>query len=136
MTESEKGYVAGLIDGEGTVSLLKKQASAKFRYPVVEMTSTTLEMLEKLKDNVGGGTIVTQKVYKEHYKPSWCYKVWGDKAIQCLIEVYDYLTEPKKKARAKLIIDRYKTVTPRNGKYNEQKLQEKLDFEREFFEIQ
>jgi ATP-dependent Zn protease len=135
MTDLEKGYIAGLIDGEGSITLLRKSASAKFRYPTVEMTSTTLEMLEKFKEIVGGGTIVKQKVYKESYKQSWCYKLIGDRAINCLIEIVDFLKEPKKKARAQLIINKYKLVTPRNGRYSLKKLQQKLEFEKEFFEI-
>ena len=133
MTDLEKGYIAGLIDGEGTISLLKERASQKFRYPIVEMTSTTLQMLEKFKECAKGGTIVKQKVYNTNHKQSWCYKLKGDKAIELLTEIKEYLIEPKKKYRADLIVNEYKEVTPRNGKYNEEKLVKKLDFERKFF---
>ena len=136
MTDLDKGYIAGLIDGEGTISLLKDRAEAKFRYPCIEMSSTTLEMLEKLKEIADGGTISKQKVYNIKYKQSWHYKLRGDKAINLLNEIKDYLLEPKKKARAELICSTYKMVTPRNGKYSEEKLKKKMQFEEDFFNIE
>ena len=136
MTDLEKGYVAGLIDGEGTISLLKDRADAKFRYPCIEMSSTTLQMLEKLKELAQGGNISTHKTYKSNYKQSWHYKLRGDKAIALLEEVKDYLLEPKKKARAELICSTYKSVTPRNGKYSEEILKKKVQFEEDFFNIE
>lgn len=136
MTDLERGYLAGLIDGEGTISLMKERASAKFRYPVIEVSSTTLDMLEKIKELANGGSISKQKVYKENHKQAWHYSVRGDKAIALMNEVKDYLLEPKKKARAELICSTYKMVTPRNGRYSEELLEKKLQFEEDFFSIQ
>jgi hypothetical protein len=132
MTDLEKGYVAGLIDGEGTVTLLKDRADAKFKYPVVEMTSTTYALVERMKE-ICGGTISNQKVYKENYKQSYKWCIRGDKAIILLTEIKNYLLEPNKNYRANLIVNEYKTVTPRNGKYSEEMLEKKLDFEKRFF---
>lgn len=38
MTELERGYLAGIIDGEGSITLTKDK---QFRYPVLEVSSTT-----------------------------------------------------------------------------------------------
>lgn len=133
MTDLEKGYIAGLIDGEGTITLQKERASSKFRYPVVEMSSTTYAMVKKMQE-LAFGTISNQKVYKENYKQAYHQQVRGDKAIALLTEIKDYLLEPKKKYRAELIVNEYKSVTPRNGRYSEEKLVQKLDFEKRFFE--
>lgn len=43
MTELEKGYIAGIIDGEGSICLTK---SGKWRHPTIQISSTTYEMLE------------------------------------------------------------------------------------------
>ena len=43
MTDLEKGYLAAIIDGEGTVTLTK---GSSFRYPTIEISSTTLEIVE------------------------------------------------------------------------------------------
>ena len=62
-------YVAGLIDGEGTITLTKINSNKKFRYPVLSLTSTTYSFLEYLKSNFGG-TICPNKVYKDNHRPS------------------------------------------------------------------
>lgn len=46
MTEQEKGYLAAIIDGEGTITLTKDK---EFRYPVIQVTSTTYEIVDYLK---------------------------------------------------------------------------------------
>lgn len=135
MTDLEKGYAAGLMDGEGTITLMKDRADAKFKYPVVEMTSTTYELLLKMKELANGGTICNKTTYNENHKQAQRQYLKGDKAITFLSEIKDYLLEPKKKARANLIVNEYKIVTPRNGYYSEKKLTQKLDFEKRFFEL-
>ena len=52
-----------------------------------------------------------------------------------LSEISEYLLEPNKKARADLILNKYKEVTPRNGRYSEEKLRQKLQFEEDFFNL-
>lgn len=64
------------------------------------------------------------------------YQVKSNKAIALLEEIKDYLLEPKKKARAELICSTYKSVTPRNGKYSEEILKKKMQFEEDFFNIE
>ena len=134
LTENQKGYIAGIIDGEGSICLTK-QRSNEFRSPTVSVPSTTYEMLEYLKDNVGG-CISTKKTYAEHHKPCWVWAIKTNLAIELLTEVKEYLLVPEKKYRADLIVNEYKSVTPRNGRYNEEKLKAKLDFEKRFFEFE
>lgn len=91
-------------------------------------------MLDYLKENLGG-SISTVKKDKESYKDAWHWKIKGNKAIEILKVIEPYLLVPEKRKRAKLIIDEYKSVTPRNGKYSAEMLEKKLDFEKRFFEI-
>ena len=58
-----------------------------------------------------------------------------DKAIELIKDIYPYLVIESKRQRAELIIRRYKAVTPRNGKYNEEMLREKEEFYEEFMSI-
>ncbi len=46
MTDIESAYLAGIIDGEGTITLTK---DGEFRYPAVSVASTTIEILEWCK---------------------------------------------------------------------------------------
>ena len=132
LTDLEKGYVAGIIDGEGTITLTYVHSSNKFRAPSIEVTSTTLEMLEKMKA-LAGGTISKVSKRAEHHKQAYRWCIRYNAVIDLLKEISEYLLEPKKKYRADLILSTYKEVTPRNGKYSKEKLKAKLQFEEDFF---
>lgn len=125
-------YTAGFIDGEGTITLTTKRLNSKFRIPVVSASSTTRSILEFLQNNYGGH-ISKHKIYQEHHKQSWSWKINYNNAIFLLERIYPYLKEPEKRRRAKLIITDYKIVTPRNGKYTKSMEESKLQFEKEFF---
>ena len=127
-------YIAGLIDGEGCIQLSRQRASAKFRSPNVSVASTTPELLNILKGRFGG-SISTKKAYQDHHKQSWEWKVTHDNAIRVCREVAPVLLEPAKRARAEMIVSRYKSVTKRNGKYTEDERNKKLQFEHDFMAI-
>lgn len=133
LTEKDKGYIAGIIDGEGSICLTKHHSN-EFRSPEISVTSTTYEILQYLKNTIGGN-ISTKTKYNENYKDSWLWKIRTNLALELLNEIKDYLLVPEKKARAELLINEYKSVTPRNGRYSEEKLKQKLDFEKRFMEI-
>ena len=124
-------YLAGLFDGEGSVLLSKDNSSQLFRRPSLSMTSTTLALLEICKDTFGG-IILSQKVYKEHYKPSWTWKVRNRKAIIAIQKLLPFINEPEKKRKMELILSQYDLLTNRNGKYTELQKTAKLQFEQEF----
>jgi intein/homing endonuclease len=121
-------YTAGLIDGEGTITLSK---GGKFRYPVVSVTSTSRELIDFLHSTFQG-VVVNQKTYKDHHKPAWVWKVSYDQAIEFIIDVRPFMKEPSKCKRCDLILSSYKKLTNRNGKYTPEQIQAKLDFETAF----
>lgn len=125
-------YIAGLIDGEGSIGLDFKSSNDKFRRPVISIGSTTLELLQFVKFYYGG-CISKHKLYKEHHKQSWVWKICNDKAIQFLQSIQQYLIVPEKKKRSELITKEYKQVTKRNGKYTKEQIIIKKDFENRFF---
>lgn len=134
MTDLEKGYLAGIIDGEGTITLTRDK---EFRYPTISVSSTTIEIVNYLKLHFGG--VITKKneqLRNPNWKQAYCWTIVRRKAISLLEEVADYLMEPKKKARAELILKDYIRLTPRNGKYSESLREEKHKFEDEFFAIE
>ena len=125
-------YLAGLIDGEGTITLSKNQSSDKFRIPIISMSSTTLELMNYLKENYGGH-ICKHKVYKDNHKQSWSWKLSYSPAVELCNRISNLLREPSKKYRAKLIAENYPYLTKRNGKYSEDEVKAKLAFEDLFF---
>jgi hypothetical protein len=52
-----------------------------------------------------------------------------------MTEIYPYLIINSKKRRAELIINKYKALTPRNGRYSDELLKAKLGFYDEFISI-
>lgn len=125
-------YAAGLIDGEGTITLSRLHASCRFRAPVVSVSSTTRQLLEFLQVTFGGA-ICTHKTYKAHHKPHWSWRVARNDAINFLRNVSPHLKEPEKRRRAELLVHVYPKLTPRNGRYSETGLHQKIAFEDTFF---
>ena len=124
-------YAAGLIDGEGSVTLMKSGPSVPYKRPGVSVASTTYDLMIFMKENFGGH-ISKKKTYQSHHLPSYHWQVYNEGALRLLERISDYLIEPKKKARAKYLLKQYKIVTPRNGKYNPAMKEAKLLFEEEF----
>lgn len=60
MITEEKAYIAGIIDGEGSIMLLKFHNN-QFPSPCISISSTTLELLEWLKNKTRVGTIKEKK---------------------------------------------------------------------------
>jgi len=132
MKDTELAYVAGLMDGEGSICLSHRHKRDKYRCPNVTITSTTRALVE-IPLQLFGGCICTHKTYKEHHKPHWSWRLYGNSAIKFCTDIYPWLREPAKAYRAKLIALRYKSVTPRNGKYSKDMHELKLQFEHDFF---
>jgi hypothetical protein len=124
-------YAAGLIDGEGTITLSRDHPQ-KRRFPVVSVTSTTPELLEPLFAEYGGHVRV-HRTYSERHSDSFIWSVRYDRAIRMLQRIRPYLRVHEKQRRTDLILCCYKRLTPRNGKYTADQLCARLDFEHDFF---
>lgn len=125
-------YLAGLIDGEGTITLSKIHSNDRFRTPVISMASTTYELVEYLKNHYGGH-ITNRTIRSEHHKQSWVWQTKYSNAIKLCAKLSNLLREPSKKYRAKFITDNYPNLTKRNGKYSEEEIKAKILFEDQFF---
>lgn len=135
MSPEEKAYIAGIIDGEGSI-MLTKFHSNQFPAPCVTITSTSYELLEWIKSKTGIGTIKFKKNYNpEKHQDSFTYMVRYDDAINLLKEIEPYLIINQKKLRAQLIINEYKSVTPGNGRYSAKSLKLKEEFYDNFIAI-
>jgi hypothetical protein len=130
--EENNIYAAGLLDGEGTITMCLSGSKNRSRYPVVSISSTTIELLTFLKENYGG-VICFHKKYKEHHNNAYSWKLVYNNAINFLYCILPYIKEPEKIRRAKLIIEKYKILTKRNGKYSITEQEAKNNFMKEFF---
>jgi hypothetical protein len=121
-------YAAGLIDGEGTITLAK---SGKFRHPVVSVTNTSKELIDFLQTTFNG-VVVSQKTYKLHHKPAWIWKLAWHQAIEFIQQIRPFMKESSKCKRCDMILSTYNSITNRNGRYTAEQIQAKLDFETAF----
>lgn len=135
MKETEKAYIAGIIDGEGSIMLIRFKANQQ-PAPCVSVASNTIELLQWIKDTSGLGRIKSKKNYDAHHHAnSFTYEVKYNDAIQLLEWISPYLRINSKQKRAQLIINNYKDLTPRNGRYTEEQLTRKEDFYNTFIAI-
>ncbi|NFM46413.1 hypothetical protein FDB72_09745 [Clostridium botulinum] len=135
MTNEQKAYIAGIIDGECSIMLFRFHNN-QFPSPCISISSTTIELLKWIKSVTKMGTIKRKKNYNtEKHTDSFTYTIKYNDAINLLIQIEPYLVIKNKKARASLIIKKYKSVTPRNGKYSDEMVKAKGDFYKEFINV-
>ena len=60
INQIEKAYIAGIVDGEGSI-MLQKFHSNEHPSPCVSIASTTLELFQWIKSTVGNGRITKKK---------------------------------------------------------------------------
>jgi hypothetical protein len=126
-------YVAGLIDGEGTITLTRSHAGGN-RQLMVHIANTELPMLQFVHEQVGAGKITRKRAVSERHTPSFCYSIANRQALSVLQQVAPYLRSHKCR-RARLILDQYLRLTPRNGKYTSALLAQRNRFEQEVLAI-
>lgn len=128
-------YMAGLLDGEGTIGIARSDTKGRFRAPYISISSTTPEIIQWLKETYGGHVSI-QKTYQDHHKQAWSWKLRNLSDLYDLLDnVLPFMLEPDKIRRGTLILNEYKAVTPRNGKYTSEMLERKQEFESRFLSI-
>lgn len=133
LTTAECAYLAGLIDGEGTITLARKYKGAH-RHLLVSISNTERSVLEWVHRVIGAGRITTKRIYKPGHTPSYTYAISNIQALALLEQLAPYLQSYKRR-RAELVLLKYKALTPRNGKYSAKVLKQREEFITEFFAI-
>ena len=83
-------YVAGLVDGEGTITLTAQHRGEKRRL-VVAISNTDRSLLEFVRQIVGAGRITAKRTYKEYHSPSFAYTVSNRQALDLVTQIASYL---------------------------------------------
>lgn len=126
-------YLAGLVDGEGTITL-SAEHRGEHRRIVVSVSNTDRALLESVREQVGAGRITGKRTYSERHTPSYAYRVTNRQALDLLAQIAGYLRTYRAK-RAAMALKRYLPLTPRNGKYTPEVLHMREEFVREFLAI-
>lgn len=123
VSDIEAAYTAGIIDGEGSISLTKNRKS-RWPSPQVSVSSNFREILEWHRKRFGG-SIVTKQPRKSTHSISFDWKLTDRRALLLLKFVYPYLVIIRKRIRAELLLTAYLECTPRNGRYDMDQIQKK-----------
>lgn len=129
----EAAYLAGLIDGEGTVALTRRHRSDN-RQLVVSISSTESAILDYVLHIVGAGRITRKRTYRFNHAQSFTYAIANRQALELLRQIYPYL-KSYKVARTALVLEHYVRLTPRNGKYTQQIIEERERFIHAFLRL-
>ena len=123
----DAAYIAGIVDGEGTITLSRKHAGES-RHLVISISSTERPILEFVHERIGAGKITGKKTAKAHHAPAWTYAIWNRQALNLLTQIRPLLRSYKSQ-RARLVEQHYVRLTPRNGKYTASTLAARQAFE-------
>ena len=122
-------YLAGIIDGEGYIGIIKcspqiKYRETKHRYkPVLIIVNTNRKLIDKLNDNFEGHIHQRKRIIKSKITYDFTFTQKG--LWNILPKIIPYLIV--KKEQAKLLIELRKTFrfTGRNNGYKENEINQK-----------
>lgn len=108
---TDAAYIAGIIDGEGTISVNRTNTSSSakgckrgYAYrSSVRVGMTDLPILEWLQNTCGIGMICKKKSQSVKHKQSHTWSVWSKEAVELLHQIIPYLHIKHKQARNLII---------------------------------
>lgn len=116
MRDIDAAYIAGLIDGEGTVSLLRQHKQESHQV-VVSISNTDRALINDLLDAIRAGKATGKRAYSDRHMPRFTCAITNRHALELLRQVAPHL-RPCKARRTELFLADYIRLTPRNGRYS------------------
>lgn len=133
LAATEAAYIAGIIDGEGTITLSRRHRGDN-RQLVVSVANTETNLLEYLCDTVGAGRITRKRTTSTEHTPSATWQIDNRQALTLLSQIAPFL-QTYKAQRAALVLEKYVELTPRNGKYSQELTDQRNAFVKHFLNI-
>jgi hypothetical protein len=127
LSQTDAAYIAGVIDGEGTITLTRKHRNEN-RQLAVTISNTEMRLLEFVFAAVGAGKITRKRTSNRKHTPSFTYAIYNRQALSLLEQIHPYL-RTYKFDRSAVILRDYVALTPRNGKYSDEQLELRAVFE-------
>ncbi len=133
LTKVEAAYIAGIVDGEGTITLTRRN-SYKQRHVVLTVSNNELILLRYILKTIGVGKITIKNVRSIKHSLGYTYQISNRLALDVIRYVYPFL-RTHKRLRAQLVLQKYLALTPRNGKYTPKMLLKREKFVEKFFTL-
>lgn len=122
-----KEYIAGFLDADGSIALSSKSAKCEWaRTPEISFFNCDRGILDAIQKQYNAGKVKANKPTSKNHNVSYSLHVGGNAAIVLMSDVLPYMLHEKKRQRARLIVENYKSCTPRNGKYNKAMIAKKM----------
>lgn len=123
LSKTDAAYLAGIIDGEGTVFVSRTDSSKSakackrgFAYRsglAVSMTNRSIVLW--MKRITGIGKISGVRRHKKNHKPGFRWSVWSKQASTLLLLLYPYLKLKRRHAANQLRFQLYMRLTGYKG---------------------
>lgn len=116
LTEVEKAYLAGIIDGEGCIGIGRRRGATKggskplYITPTLQVKNTRKELLEWLVERYGGGIYESIDKRNDRRKPIWGWVVAGQRALRAIKDARPYLLLKTEQADLLLALKRFSTT--------------------------
>jgi hypothetical protein len=113
LSETDRAYAAGLIDGEGSIRMTRRGRSGGTSLRVgqhtlmVEMTNTDQEMLLWLQGRFGGSISYAKENPQKNSREKWHWRVAANMALRCLDAIWPYVRTKRKQAKLGRRFQRY-----------------------------
>jgi hypothetical protein len=95
--------LAGILDGEGCISLHGRNAERGYLTPAIQVTNTDERLIDWLRQF--GGRVYARHDARVTRKPSWTWCCFGAVARELLVEVEPYLKLKGEQARLVLSLN-------------------------------
>lgn len=89
-SKEELIWLAGIIEGEGCIHIEKLKGYRKTGSIQLKVTMTDRDIVERVA-NLFGSDVSSRKGAKAHYKQEYTTRVWGEKAVSLIADIFEYL---------------------------------------------
>jgi hypothetical protein len=99
LTPTKASYFAGIVDGEGTITIAKSTRSIGGLTPLLSVSNTDKGLIDWLTKNIGG-KVTIKKPEKAHYKVGYRWYMYSVLDVSIMLKmIYPYLIIKKENAR-------------------------------------
>jgi intein-encoded DNA endonuclease-like protein len=131
-------YVSGFFDADGCITLSTYRKNDPVKTVYVSFDNTQREILETIREFIleqtgHAASICAKPPRKENHSVSYVLKYDHVNKCEDIIK-HMSCAHPIKRRKIELVLSRMRKLTPRNGKYTEQLIADRLAFEQEFFQ--
>lgn len=95
--EFDKGWVVGMLDGEGTFDAVKK------KYPRIRLEMTDKDCVDRFRE-ILGVTRIARLTKRGKYKDSWTCSIHSDQAKLLMLDVYPFMSERRQQRIQEILL--------------------------------